>query len=86
MEWATGDLEHAKTLYQECAASGVEVNETWESNEFTWRMRTWQDEVSTPTMGGVRSSVKGLWNVSLAASGPSAHYTFSWTGDGWFAA
>jgi hypothetical protein len=60
MEWATADLEHAKTLYEQCQASGVPVSETWESNGFVWRMRTWQEEISTRAMGGGEGSVKGL--------------------------
>lgn len=85
LDWAAADLDRAKTLYEECMGSGVEVDESWASDDFFWRMRTWRDVVSTAKFGDPDAVVVGNWNVSLRASGPNSEWPFIWTGDGFAA-
>jgi hypothetical protein len=83
--WAKADLEHAKTLYEQVMASGQPRNETWQSQGYRWHFGAWQDMRRTPTLGSPAAVTPGLWNASLAATSPTASWSFSWSGDGWFA-
>lgn len=81
LDWAAADLQHATDLMRQSEERGVSINEVWSSGEFTWHMRTWQDKVPV----GRGETMGGLWNVSLTAESSTSRWSFSWTGDGWFA-
>jgi hypothetical protein len=77
-----GQPQISNTLYEQSMNSGAAIDETWESQGHWWHIRTWQDVIPTGTMTDPNSTMPGLWNVSLTATGPNSQHSFTWTSDG----
>lgn len=61
-------------------ARGRELDETWESRGYTWRLRTWQEKRAEGRLG------RGTWDATLTAYGAGSVWKFAWSNDGWLTA